>query len=187
METNQDCANATLVVNKNGTYSSIGGKVGLKVDKPIEFYIRFSDFLNNPGLIDKPGGAIKPHKITIETEFGERNVKLSDIVIALENGKYRGNRVDRRRASRSLLKKEYFSFLTKDNQYQVRGYVFNLKKQMEKNFIIISDDTPIGHLFPEEIEHKSYVILEDLVTGEISKHTFIAINPNYFEMPKNIK
>jgi len=184
METNQNYANATLIVYKNRTYSSIRGEVGLKIDRPIEFHIRFSDSLNNPGLVAKPGEAIEPHKITIETKFGKQNVRLSDIVIALENEKYRGNRFDRRRASRSSLKKEYFSFSTKDNQYQVSGHVINLRKQMKRNFIIISDDTPIGHLFPEEIEHKNYVILEDLVTGEISEHTFIAINPNYFEMPK---
>jgi len=189
MKTNQDYAKITLIIYKKGTYSSIEGEVGLKVykpmiPKPVEFYIRFSDFLNKPGLVAKPGEAIKPTKITVKTEFGEQNISLSDIVIALENEKYRGNRFDRRRASRSSLKKEYFSFLTKDNQYQVSGYVINLRKQMKKNFIIISDDTPIGHLFPEEIEHKNYVTLNDLVKDKISKHTFVTINPEYFDTAK---
>ncbi|PIU02491.1 MAG: hypothetical protein COT55_03245 [Candidatus Diapherotrites archaeon CG09_land_8_20_14_0_10_32_12] len=185
METDQDYANATLIIRENENYSIIRGKIDLTIYNPIISNIRFSDFLSNPGLIAKPGEAIKPTKITVETDESEdQNVKLSDIVIALENAKYRGNRFDRRRASRSSLKKEHFSFSTEDNQYKVSGYVINLKKQMKNKFVVVSDDTPIGHLFPEEVEHKNYVILEDLVTGEISEHTFIAINPNYFEMPK---
>jgi len=186
METNQDYAKITLIVYKKGTYSSIEGEVGLKIYKPIEFYIRFSDLLNNPRLVAKLGESIKP-KITVKTESGEQNISLSDIVIALENAKYRGNRFDRMRTSRSSLKKEYFSFLTKDNQYQISGYIINLKKQMKSKFIVFSDDTPIGHLFPEEIKHKDYVSINDLIKGKISKHTFAAINPEYFNIPSKYK
>ena len=56
---------------------------------------------------------------------------------------------------------------------------------MEKNFIIVSDDTPIEDLFPEEIKDKNYANINDLV--KTSKHTFVAINPKYFIIQKNIK
>jgi len=187
MEPDQDYANATLIVRENENYSIVKGTVNLTTYKSIIHNIRFSDFLNNPGLVAKPGEAVKPTKITIKTESGDQNIRLSDIVIATENKDYRWNPVDRREAGRSSLKKEFFSFSTEDNQYQANGYVFNLKKQMKKNFIIISDDTPIEDLFPEKTKDKNYATINDLVKGNISNHTFIAINPKYFIIQKNIK
>ena len=142
MKTNQDYANITLIIYKKGKYRSIEGEVGLKVykptiPKPVEYYIRFSDFLNNPGLVAKPGEAVKPYKITIKTKSGDQNIRLSDIVIATENKAYRWNQPDKILAIHSSLEKKPFSSSTKDGQYQIKGYVFNLKKQMKKNFIII--------------------------------------------------
>jgi len=63
----------------------------------------------------------------------------------------------------------------------------DLKKQMKSKFIVFSDDTLIGHLFPEEIKHKDYVSINDLIKGKISKHTFAAINPEYFNIPSKYK
>ncbi len=187
MEAGQDYANATLVVRENENYSTIKGTVNLTTYRSIIHNIRFSDFLNNPGLVAKPGEAVKPHKITIKTESGDQTIRLSEIVIATENKGYRWNPVDRKEAGRYSLKKEFFSFSTEDNQYKVNGYVFNLKKQMKKNFIIVSDDTPIKDLFPEEIKDKNYATINDLVKDSISNHTFVAINPKYFIIQKNIK
>ena len=187
MESDQNYADATLVVREKKNYSIIKGTVNLAPYRPIIRHIRFSDFLNNPDLVAKPGGLFKKKKITVKTgKFEEQTVNLSNIVIATENKDYRWNPVDRREAGRSSLKKEFFSFLTKDDQYQIKGYVFNLKKQIKfkKNFIIISDDTPIKGLLPEKIKDKHYVTINDLVTGKMSKHTFIALNPDYFKIPK---
>ena len=192
MESDQNNAKIKLIVYKKGTYSSIEGEVGLKVykptiPKPVEYYIRFSDFLNNPGLVAKPGEAVKPYKITIKTKSGDQNIRLSDIVIATENKAYRWNQPDKILAIHSSLEKKPFSSSTKDGQYQIKGYVFNLKKQMKKNFIIISDNAPIEDLSPEKIKDKNYATINDLVKGKILKHTFIAINPEYFNIQTKYK
>ena len=165
MGTDQNYANATLVVRENENYSIIKGRVDLRRDKPI----RFLDLLNHPHLVGINTGVYSSDKIIVN-QPEKHEIETSDIVIAYEEKEERGDKTERGRVP-EVYKTENISLLTKDNKYRINGTVLGLKQMLnpkkEKKFIAFTK-----------------VKLEDLVTHETSEHPFLAINLEYFDTSK---
>ena len=173
MEKDRDHANVTLIISENGNYSTIKEEVYLKSDN----HIRFLDLLNNPNLVSKYTGVYLKNQITVGKENRKHEIETSDIVIAYEKKDKRGNDDERKRMNKLLLnnplfREENISLSTKDHKYKINGTVIGLKQKIngKEKFIAFTD-----------------VKLEGLVEDEAPEHAFVAINPEYFDIPVKYK